>query len=109
MARRVRHILYVLLFALVCGLGDGPFVDELEGMATGQQETQLSAPRDQASTVQPSALMLVYATLMIAVGASSFPSIARRSATHGQPGYARRAYAGPALARPTKPPRASLA
>lgn len=109
MTRRVRRILYVLLFALVCGLGDGPFLDELEVMTDGQQQVQMAAQGDRANADQPAALMVLYATLMSAADVSSFPSVVRTTAAQRLPIHTTRTYTDPALAPPAEPPRSALA
>lgn len=78
-------------------------------MADGQQQVQLAVQHDRATSDQPAAMMIVYATLMSAADISAFPSIGTGSGTQVLPGYLALAYSGPALARPAKPPRSSLA
>ena len=109
MSHRVRNVLYVLLFALVCSLGDGPFLDELESMTDGQGQVQLAAQHPRANADQPAALVVLYASLMSTADVPASCWAARHRITEPLPAYTPRAYDDPALSPPARPPRRTLA
>lgn len=106
MRRHLRLIIYALLLALCCSLGDGPFVDEV--IADEQQDQQLQAVQAPPSdTAQQGALVLVYATLMHAAVGDPAPAPAWRTVAQGLPAFRSRAYSPPQLSPPDRPPRIS--
>lgn len=106
MRRHLRLIIYALLLALCCSLGDGPFVDEV--IADEQQDQQVQVVQaPQSGTSQQGSLVLVYATLMHAAISDPASVPAWRTVAQRLPAFRSRAYSPPQLSPPDRPPRIS--
>lgn len=102
--RHLRLTIYVLLLALFCSLGDGPFVDEVMADEHPDQAVQV-VQADRADSSSQDSLLIVYATLMNVAFNEQNALPAARKTSQRVPTYRASRYSPPKLSPPDKPPR----
>lgn len=102
--RYLRLTIYVLLLALFCSLGDGPFVDEVMADEHSDQTVQV-VQADGADSSRHDSLLIVYATLMNAAYNEQSTMPAARKTSQRVPTYRAAHYSPPKPSSPDKPPR----